>query len=63
MTLVLALQAGFGIASERIFLMPEGTDSLTLREREQWLAPLCVEHGFRLSDRLHIHLAGDTRGT
>lgn len=62
-TQVLALQAGFGIAGERIFLMPEGTDSLTLRDREQWLAPLCVEHGFRLSDRLHIHLYGDTRGT
>ncbi|HCY01630.1 MAG TPA: pyrroloquinoline quinone biosynthesis protein PqqE, partial [Erythrobacter sp.] len=26
-------------------------------------APLCVEHGFRMSDRLHIHLFGDTRGT
>lgn len=62
-TQVLALQAGFGIAPERIFLMPEGTDSATLRAREQWLAPLCIEHGFRLSDRLHIHLYGDTRGT
>ena len=41
----------------------EGTDSGTLREREQWLAPLCVEHSFRMSDRLHIHLFGDTRGT
>ncbi|MGN3973939.1 7-carboxy-7-deazaguanine synthase QueE [Tsuneonella sp. SYSU-LHT278] len=62
-TQVLALQAGFGIEPGRIFLMPEGTRSATLREREQWLAPLCVEHGFRLSDRLHIHLYGDTRGT
>lgn len=62
-TQVLALQAGLGIAPERIFLMPEGTDSATLRAREQWLAPLCIEHGFRLSDRLHIHLYGDTRGT
>jgi len=43
--------------------MPEGTDSATLRERERWLSPLCLEHGFRLSDRLHIHLYGDTRGT
>jgi 7-carboxy-7-deazaguanine synthase len=62
-TQVLALQAGFGIAPDRVFLMPEGTSSAALREREQWLAPLCVEHGFRLSDRLHIHLYGDTRGT
>ena len=62
-TQVMALQAGFGIAPERIFLMPEGTDSAALRGRMAWLAPLCVEQGYRLSDRLHIHLYGDTRGT
>ena len=47
----------------RVFLMAEGTNSETLRERQEWLVPLCLEHGFRLSDRLHIHLFGDTRGT
>ena len=51
------------LPKKRVFLMPEGTDSETLRAREEWLVPLCVEHGFRLSDRLHIHLFGDTRGT
>ena len=60
---VLALQSRYRFPAERTFLMPEGTDSATLREREKWLAPLCIEHGFRLSDRLHIHLFGDTRGT
>ncbi len=60
---VLALQRAYAIPPSRIFLMPEGTDSATLRQREQWLVPLCLEHGFRLSDRLHIHLFGDTRGT
>ena len=60
---VLALQRSYAISSARIFLMPEGTDSATLRRREEWLVPLCLEHGFRLSDRLHIHLFGDTRGT
>lgn len=60
---MLALQRAYAIPSARIFLMPEGTDSATLRAREQWLVPLCLEHGFRLSDRLHIHLFGDTRGT
>jgi 7-carboxy-7-deazaguanine synthase len=60
---VLELQAAYAIPAERIFLMPEGTDSDTLRLRERWLAPLAVEHGLRLSDRLHIHLYGDTRGT
>lgn len=60
---VLALHARHRFRRDHVFLMPEGTDSETLRTRERWLAPLCLEHGFRLSDRLHIHLFGDTRGT
>lgn len=60
---VLALHCRYRFKSGHVFLMPEGTDSATLREREKWLAPLCLEHGFRLSDRMHIHLYGDTRGT
>ena len=53
----------FALRKERVFLMPEGTNSATLRRRQEWLVPLCLDHGFRLSDRLHIHLFGDTRGT
>lgn len=60
---VLALAAQYQIAPGRIYLMPEGTDSATLRSRETWLAPLALQHGLRLSDRMHIHLYGDTRGT
>lgn len=60
---VLALQRTYRFKRGHVFLMPEGTDSATLRAREEWLAPLCLEHGFRMSDRLHIHLYGDTRGT
>lgn len=60
---VLDLQADFGIPTRRIFLMPEGTDSETLHARAKWLAPLCVDYGFRFTDRLHIHIFGDTRGT
>ncbi|WP_338447554.1 7-carboxy-7-deazaguanine synthase QueE [Pelagerythrobacter marensis] len=60
---VLALQARYRFRPGHVFLMPEGTDSATLRAREEWLAPLCLEHGFRMSDRLHIHLYGDMRGT
>jgi organic radical activating enzyme len=58
-----ALAARYAIDPSRIWLMPEGTDSATLRARMDWLVPLCLEHGYRLSDRLHIHLFGDTRGT
>ena len=60
---VLALHRRYRFRPGHVFLMPEGTDSETLRTREQWLAPLCLEHGFRISDRMHIHLFGDTRGT
>ena len=51
------------ISPDKVFLMPEGTDSATLRARLEWLAPVAAEHGFKVSDRLHIHLFGDTRGT
>ncbi len=60
---VLAIQADHAIPGDRLFVMPEGTDSAVLRERMRWMAPLCQSHGLRLSDRLHIHLYGDTRGT
>ena len=60
---VLAIQRAHAIPPARIFLMPEGIDSATISSRMQWLVPLCLTHGFRLSDRLHIHLFGDTRGT
>ena len=60
---VLELQRKYRFKRGHVFLMPEGTESAALREREEWLAPLCLEHGFRMSDRLHIHLYGDERGT
>ena len=60
---VLSLHERYRFRPGHVFLMPEGTDSATLRGREAWLSELCVQHGFRMSDRLHIHLYGDTRGT
>ena len=60
---VLALAATHAIPRERLFVMPEGTDSATLQTRSRWLAEICQREGLRLSDRLHIHLYGDTRGT
>jgi len=58
-----ALQKEYRIPKNRLFLMAEGTDSNILSSRQQWLAPLCLEKGYRMSDRMHIHLYGDTRGT
>jgi organic radical activating enzyme len=60
---VLELQAAYTIPGSRIQLMPEGTTSDIIRARSVWLAPLALDHGLGFSDRLHIHLYGDTRGT
>jgi 7-carboxy-7-deazaguanine synthase len=60
---VAALADRYGIAADRILLMPEGTTPAVLHERSGWLGPLCLERGWRFTDRLHIHLYGDTRGT
>ncbi|WP_374529897.1 7-carboxy-7-deazaguanine synthase QueE [Novosphingobium sp.] len=60
---VLGLIETYAIPPARVYVMPEGTDSETLRARSRWLAPLALEHGLRFTDRLHIHLYGDTRGT
>ncbi|WP_338466714.1 7-carboxy-7-deazaguanine synthase QueE [Novosphingobium sp. ZN18A2] len=60
---VSALAARHGIAPVRLFVMPEGTDSETLRTRSKWLAEEALRRGWRFTDRLHIHLYGDTRGT
>jgi len=60
---VLVLADRYAIPRERIWLMAEGTDAMTLAAREKWLAQLCLEHSLTLSKRLHIELYGDTRGT
>lgn len=50
-------------ARERVLLMPEGTSAARLDEVGRWLAPACVERGYRFCDRLHVRLFGHTRGT
>lgn len=60
---IAALQDRFAIPADHLFVMPEGTTSAGLRERSRWLAEEALERGWRFTDRLHIHLYGDTRGT
>ena len=60
---VLAIQQTHAIPPSRIFLMPEGRDSAAVTSRLRWLADICSTSGYNLTDRLHIHLYGDTRGT
>ena len=56
------LAGAFDVPAERIYLMPEGTDSETLQRRGSWLAGECEKRGYRFSDRLHIHEFGNRRG-
>lgn len=59
---VLALQARFALPAARILLMPEGRSPAALSKNRGWIAQRCLEHGFRLTDRLHVQLWGDQRG-
>lgn len=47
----------------RVLLMPECTDSAGLRAAYAALLPACIERGFRLGERLHIHIFGHVPGT
>jgi 7-carboxy-7-deazaguanine synthase len=60
---VLDLKDRYVIPAERIYVMAEGTDAATLKQREAWLAVACITHNLTLSKRLHIELFGDSRGT
>ena len=51
-----------GANRSRVILMPEGTDTDTLRDRGQWLVEICKREGFRFGPRLHIDLWGSRRG-
>lgn len=51
-----------GAPAEHVLLMPEGRTPERLRERAGWLVPLCLEHGFRYSPRVHVDIWGDRRG-
>jgi 7-carboxy-7-deazaguanine synthase len=59
---VRALTGSLKAPSDRVVLMPEGTDRELLRERGRWIAEVCKDEGFRYSPRLHVDLWGDTRG-
>ncbi len=48
---------------ERVLLMPEGIKQEDLDQREQWMAPLSEQHGFKLCRRLHIAWYGNSRRT
>ena len=59
---VLYLVERYGIAKEKVWLMPEGNTAEILSERRRWLVELCKRYGFWYSDRLHIHIWGAKKG-
>ena len=59
---VAAIVERYGLASERVMLMPEGVTAEAMKERGRWVAEACVERDFSFSPRLHILLWGDERG-
>lgn len=54
---------GRPVPPEKVLLMPEGTRLEVMRQRYPLLVQACLEHGYRLSPRLHIELFGNRRGT
>ncbi|GAA6908245.1 7-carboxy-7-deazaguanine synthase QueE [Helicobacter pylori] len=50
------------LKNNEIFLMPLGTTNKELDKNLKTLAPLALEYGFRLSDRLHIRLWDNQKG-
>ena len=62
MSEVRQLLAKYDASSKQVYLMPEGTSSEQLRQRQQWLIEECKQHGYNFTDRLHIHIWGDKRG-
>jgi 7-carboxy-7-deazaguanine synthase len=52
-----------GITPDRVFLMPQGIDADTLREKTRWLRDEAARRGYSVSPRLHIELFGNRRGT
>jgi len=57
------LAATLGIEPTRVYIMPLGTDSGTLNRIGASIIGAVIDNGFNYSDRLHVHLFGDTRGT
>ena len=56
------LRTKLGAPAEKVLLMPEGRDAITLAGRSLWLSDICKEHGYRFTPRLHVMLWGDRRG-
>lgn len=59
---VAELVATIGIPSDRVWIMPEGTDAAIVADSLRWLAEPVIERGWNLTNRLHVTIWGDDRG-
>lgn len=51
------------ICADRVLLMPQGTTTEELEQREPWIRDYCASRGFRFCPRMHIVWYGNRRGT
>lgn len=56
------LARAHGVPGRRVWIMPEGRDSATLRRHLGAIADPAVSAGFNVTTRLHIHAWSDVRG-
>ncbi|MFT5679442.1 MAG: 7-carboxy-7-deazaguanine synthase [Myxococcota bacterium] len=60
---VAAVVEALGVAADRVLLMPEGRTVEEIDAHLPLLIPACTARGWRLCDRLHLRLFGNTPGT
>jgi len=51
-----------GVDPDRVYLMPRASSAEALVQLSPEVAEVCLAHGYRFSDRLHIHLFGNRPG-
>jgi len=51
------------IPPDHVWIMPQGTDTVTLDQQASWLSPLVTSKGYRYCDRMHVRWYGNRRGT
>ncbi len=59
---ITAFQKQFEVSSRRIFVMPEARTKEVLEQNRERVFQLCLQHGWRYSDRTHVAIFGERRG-
>lgn len=56
------IQKILNIPNNKVYLMPEGVEEKELQKNRHYLFNICIQEGYRYSDRLHVITYGDKRG-